>query len=790
MPHRKALAMRAHRWWADRSLRTKVLLVVGLPVLLFAIAASSFVVYEAEERRAATAVAHTNIVQTELENLLLGLVDAETGVRGYLLTDDVAWLDSYERAVRDVPASLERLSALLDDDRGQASRLASIRQGTESRLGLLARLRATEPQGGAITEATRTLMIEGKTVMDALRTEIGAMRAEAASTLAAQEASAAAIRSAGTTLTGLSLVVALGGGIIGAALLSSGVVNRTRRLEDNARRLVRGEPPLALPDGRDEIGQLGVTLAEVGALLAAREAALRRSERFLDSIIENLPDMVVVKDAAELRFVRLNRAGETLLGHSRETFIGRTDHDVFDPEAAAASIRRDRKVLDSGQMEDIPDDPIETEQGRRILHTKKIPILDERGRPAYLLGISEDITERKEVEAALGAAQMEAQRANRAKSEFLSRMSHELRTPLNAVLGFAQVLELDELSPEQRENVAYIRQAGDHLLGLINEVLDISRIETGQMTISPEPVEVAELMNEVVTLMGPLAQGRSIAIHTDASTCSQHVLADRQRLRQILVNLAANAIKYNREGGTVTIGCRPDGGDGLQVRLTDTGYGIAPEQQERLFMPFERLGAEGGDVEGTGMGLALSKGLVELMGGTIGVESEVDVGTTFWVRLAVVDGPLATYERSQPAVRGFVEPSAASTGKRVVLYIEDNTTNLRLVERVLGQRADLELLTAAQGRLGLELARQHRPNLILLDLHLSDLPGRDVLRELGQDPATRGIPVVIVSADATKSQIERLRRQGAADYLTKPIDVVALLELVRSFLDDGPVVTT
>lgn len=303
------------------------------------------------------------------------------------------------------------------------------------------------------------------------------------------------------------------------------------------------------------------------------------------------------------------------------------------------------------------------------------------------------------------------------------------------------------------------------------------------MTISLEPVDVTDLLSEVITLMRPLAAARSIVIGADEAACERHVLADRQRFKQVLLNLMANAVKYNRAGGSITVACRSIEEDRLQIRVSDTGYGISPEQQARLFTPFERLGAQATGVEGTGMGLALSKGLVEAMGGSIEIESDVDVGTTFSVELGLVEGPLAAYERTRPLV-SMDAPPLEGGARRRILHIEDNTSNLRLVERILAQLGDYELVTATQGRLGLALAREHRPDLILLDLHLPDVPGREILRDLRRDPATRTIPIVIISADATKTQMDRLAQDGASGYLTKPLDIAAFVELLATTFDD------
>jgi PAS domain S-box-containing protein len=507
---------------------------------------------------------------------------------------------------------------------------------------------------------------------------------------------------------------------------------------------------------------------------------LGRSQSFLDSVIENIPAMVFVKDAANLRFVRQNRAGEELLGHSRSAMIGKTDYDFFPPEEAEFFTSKDREVLEAGRVVDIPEEPIDTVTGRRYLHTRKIPIFDEEGKPVYLLGISEDITERKEAADALQAAREEAERANRAKTEFLSRMSHELRTPLNAILGFAQLLELEPLPDDQREHVDYILSAGRHLLDLINEILDISRIESGQMSLSAEPVEISEVIDEVVALISPQADARRVTVATGSAACDQYVMADRQRLKQVLLNLTSNAVKYNRSEGSVTIACDASQ-DRMRISVTDTGHGIAPEYLERLFRPFDRLGAEIGTVEGTGMGLALSKGLIEAMGGAIGVDTRLDTGSTFWIELDMAEGPIEAYERLHPS--RIDAASVPEKESRLILQIEDNASNLRLVERIVRRQSGLRIIGTGTGRSGIDLARKRRPDLVLLDLHLPDITGHEVLRQLQTYPETRKTPVVVLSADATRAQIGRLIDGGAFGYVTKPIDVAIFLETVSRALD-------
>jgi signal transduction histidine kinase/ActR/RegA family two-component response regulator len=371
-------------------------------------------------------------------------------------------------------------------------------------------------------------------------------------------------------------------------------------------------------------------------------------------------------------------------------------------------------------------------------------------------------------------AQRQAEQANSAKSQFLSRMSHELRTPLNAVLGFGQLLEMDTLTNEQDESVEQIMKAGQHLLGLINEVLDISRIEAGALSLSLEPVDLAEALDEAVALVRPLANQAGITISTDQSETSCYVSADRQRLKQVLLNLLSNAVKYNRRGGTVDISLTACD-DTARLEVKDSGEGIAPDKLDKLFQPFERLGADLKQIDGTGLGLVLSKGLIEAMGGQIGVNSNPG-GSTFWIELTTTDAPLET------ALGNLGHATTTSdrddTPTATVLYIEDNLSNLKLIARILEQRPEIRLISAMQGSLGLELAHQHQPKLILLDLHLPDTDGEHVLAKLRSHPATADTPVIVLSADATDGRIQRLRDHGANDYLSKPIDVQRFLHLL------------
>jgi signal transduction histidine kinase/CheY-like chemotaxis protein len=379
-----------------------------------------------------------------------------------------------------------------------------------------------------------------------------------------------------------------------------------------------------------------------------------------------------------------------------------------------------------------------------------------------------DITERKRAEDAVRLAKEEAEQANRAKSAFLSRMSHELRTPLNAIIGFGQVLELDALDPGQEKAVAHILKAGRHLLKLINEILEISRIEAGRLDLSLEPVKLSEVIEEAHGLLLPLIQARSVTVErSPAGSSGCYMRADRQRLTQVVINLLSNAVKYNVTGGTVTLSCGEEAPGRLRLSVTDTGAGIPVEKQTRLFTPFDRLDAERTGIEGTGMGLALTKRLVEAMGGVIGMRSTAGQGSTFWFEL----DRAAAAEVPPAHSNGMSSAETATAVTRTILYIEDNLSNVQLIDSLVAREPGTRLLSAMQGGQGLDLALAHLPDLILLDVHLPDIPGDEVLRRLQSNPATRRIPVVIISADATRQQQVRLLAAGAKAYLTKPIDI-------------------
>jgi signal transduction histidine kinase/CheY-like chemotaxis protein len=423
----------------------------------------------------------------------------------------------------------------------------------------------------------------------------------------------------------------------------------------------------------------------------------------------------------------------------------------------------------------------------RVLDRYSAPLASEAGEVYGRIWMVRDITERKQFEVKLKEAKEAAEAANEAKSEFLSRMSHELRTPMNSILGFGQLLQRSALPADQARSVEHILKAGRHLLNLINEVLEIARIEANQQQLSLEPVHAATLLNEALALVRPTADQRPVQLSARAPQGSDaYVRADQQRLMQVLLNLLSNAIKYNRSGGAVELLARPavgaDGSAFLAIGVRDTGPGIPADRLGELFVAFSRLGAERSGVEGTGLGLALSQRLVEVMGGQLRVESAVGEGSTFWVELPVTESPR---DRLDPGRTDGARAETVARPARTILYVEDNLANLDLVETILMDRPEISLIPALQGRLGLQLAREHRPDLVLLDLHLPDLSGEMVLHELRADERTAEIPVLVISADATTRQVERLRAAGARDYLTKPLDVDQFLTAVDAALGVG-----
>jgi signal transduction histidine kinase/AmiR/NasT family two-component response regulator len=391
----------------------------------------------------------------------------------------------------------------------------------------------------------------------------------------------------------------------------------------------------------------------------------------------------------------------------------------------------------------------------------------------YLL-IGSDNSARKRVEAELHEAIEAAETANRAKTDFLSSMSHELRTPLNAILGFAQLLDsgAPAPTPPQKRSLEQITKAGWYLLELINEILDLAMIESGRVSLSREPVSLAELMLECRSMIEPQAHKRGISMSFPVFDAPCYVSADRTRLKQVLINLLFNAIKYNRPNGSVAVECLVDKPGEIRIAVRDTGAGLDPSQLAQLFQPFNRLGKQGGSEEGTGIGLVVTKRLVGLMGGTIGAESVVGSGSTFWVGLPLAIAPQLEFGHPPAMAPALpLPPPLQAVQQSTLLYVEDNPANLELVEQLIARRPELRLLTAPDGGLGVEFAISCLPEVILMDINLPGMSGIEAMRILRADPATAHIPIVALSANAVPRDIKDALEAGFFNYVTKPIKV-------------------
>jgi PAS domain S-box-containing protein len=517
------------------------------------------------------------------------------------------------------------------------------------------------------------------------------------------------------------------------------------------------------------------------------EDALRRSEGHFRRLIDNAQDNIVIVDQTGIMTYQ-SPSSIRMTGYRPEELVGKSAFAFIHPDDAEPTAQELNRAFANPGYTGHAEYRFLHKDGTWHWHEAFGQTLSPDHGDDGLVANVRDTTERRLAEEALRRATAEAEGANRAKSEFLSRMSHELRTPMNSILGFAQLLERAPLAESQQRGVQHILTAGRHLLRLINEVLDIARIESGRQQLSLEPVRLDAVLQEALVLARPLAAQRGLALDgVEMPDAEVFVRADRQRLVQVLLNLLSNAVKYNRPGGEVRLGWEMisagEGGDPrVRLRVQDTGVGIAPEKLDQLFVPFARLGAEFSEVEGTGLGLALSRRLVEAMGGEMVLEHSGDEGSSFAVDLRLSRDPvegLAALRSGPSAPRDLPAPT---TSPVTLLYVEDNLANLSLVETILAARPGWKTIPALQGSLGAELACEHVPDLVLLDLHLPDVQGDEVLRRLRADKRTARIPVVMISADATPRTIERLRAQGADAYLTKPLDVDEFLSTIDRLL--------
>jgi PAS domain S-box-containing protein len=518
---------------------------------------------------------------------------------------------------------------------------------------------------------------------------------------------------------------------------------------------------------------------------------LRDHQFYTRSLFESNIDAIMTTDPSGI-ITDVNKQMEALTDCTRDELIGAPFKNYFtDPERAEASIKL---VLSNKKITNY-ELTARTRDGKETVVSFNATTFYDRDRKLQgVFAAARDVTERKlldhvlqEKNVELEGARSVAEKANLAKSEFLSSMSHELRSPLNAILGFAQLMESDSppATMPQRESITQILKAGWHLLKLINEILDLAKVESRQVPMSEEPVSVAEVLLECQTMIEPQAQQRGIKLTLPIFDIQYFVRADRTRLKQVLINLLSNAIKYNRENGTVEVKCAEGAPGRVRISIKDSGAGLTPEQLAQLFQPFNRLGQEAGGEEGTGIGLVVAKRLVELMGGVIGVESTVGAGSEFWFELISVAEPHLYTEAGdvgdEAALTQAREPRKA--GPHTLLYVEDNPANMKLVEQIIARHTDINLLTAVNGYSGIEIAHDFLPEVILMDINLPDINGFEVLRILRANPSTAHIPVIAISANAMPLDIEKGLQAGFFRYITKPIKVDELMDALDVALE-------
>jgi PAS domain S-box-containing protein len=552
----------------------------------------------------------------------------------------------------------------------------------------------------------------------------------------------------------------------------------------------------ALRDTHDHGGIIGYLL--IGTDNTARKRVeeeqakldqrLRDQQFYTRSLIESNIDALMTTDPSGI-ITDVNKQTEALTGCSREELIGAPFKDCFtDPARAGAGIRR---VLSESKVTDYELTARAKDGRETVVSYNATTFHDRDGVLQGVFAAARDVTERRrwdkvlqEKTAELEKAKAVAEKANLAKSDFLSSMSHELRSPLNAILGFAQLMESDSPPPTrlQKESIEQILHAGWYLLELINDILDLAVIESGRLSLSLESVSLPEVMLECQSMIEPQAQKRGIGMTFPQFGHSCFIKADRTRLKQVIINLLSNAIKYNQTGGSVAVECTLPVSGRLRISVKDTGAGLSREKLAQLFQSFNRLGQEASGEEGTGIGLVVSKRLVELMQGVIGVESIVGKGSVFWIEMISDVDPHFEPEKEGPAAVALpIVPG--SSRPRLLLYVEDNPANLRLVEQLVARRSDMRLLTAGNGNDGMNLARGYAPDVILMDINLPGISGIEAMKMLRRDPATSHIPIVALSANAIPRDIEKGLEAGFFRYLTKPIKVKELMETLNVALE-------
>ncbi len=551
----------------------------------------------------------------------------------------------------------------------------------------------------------------------------------------------------------------------------------------------------AMQHSQDEIGILinhfnemliQIQNRDMALQVAQKELQLRAKENF--KLILNAAGEGIYGLDLEGKTTFANPAAEAMLGYGANELLGKSQHDLIHYARSDGTPYPKEEcpvyaTCKNGKVHHVMDEVYWRKNGSSFLvEYVSNPIL-ENGELAGAVITFRDITQRQQQEKDLIEAKIEAENANHAKSEFLSKMSHELRTPMNAILGFGQLLMLSQkesLTDSQSNNVNRILNAGNHLLELINEILDLSRIESGSMTILIEDINLTSSVDSVLPLVQPMARELEVEIENnlDSNVC---VLADLTRLKQVLLNLLTNAVKYNKPKGRVVLDCEISSDDKVRINVTDNGMGISEEKKKFLFQPFNRLGAEATEIQGTGIGLTITKHLIELMQGSITLESTVGHGSCFAVELpmAMSTGNICESQTKTP----FSSIETDEKIRHTILYVEDNPQNLELVQAILSEQSNIKLISATRAQLGIDLARSHQPHLILMDINLPEMSGIEALEKLKSFDETRSIPTIAVSANAMKEDIDKAMAAGFNNYIIKPIDITVFMKVITETLN-------
>jgi PAS domain S-box-containing protein len=755
----------------------RIIAVLVAAALLAALGVFASFWYLKQVEKASLAREHTALVLSKANELQNELNASETSVRGYLLTGDESFLEPYlaKRGGFTGRARDLRELALVPE---VAQHMAVLGPLVDERIANLDLVTARYRNQGAAAAVALVTSGEGQRLTDSIRTEIGSIRTIEEDTLARREAAVdASLRRMLTVLVLFSVFWLLLAVLFAYLIYREGQQQRQNSLHLETARVLEVQE-----EANQQLRQANDTLLV--------------SEQKLAVTLNSIGDAVIATDA-QGNVELLNPLAEKLTGWARQEATGRPIGEIFhivNEETREPTLNPVEATLAQGTAHDMANHTIVVARDGRecAIADSCAPIRDRDGSVVGAVLVFRDVTERNRLDKLLrlnndelGRARTVAEEANLAKSEFLSSMSHELRSPLNAVLGFAQLMKSDSPPPtaDQQASIDQILHAGWHLLKLIDEILDLTRIESGQVPLSLEPVPLEAVLVECRGMVEPPARERHLKLDFPPSEVPYFVRADKTRVTQVLVNLLSNAVKYNSDQGTIKVRCAETAPGRVRVSVGDTGAGLSPPQLEQLFQAFNRLGQEAGGVEGTGIGLVVARQLVELMGGTMGVESTVGAGSVFWFELSSVAAP--SLKESAPSAVP-VNQRAGSGRRHTLLYVEDNPANLQLVEQIIERHPDLRLLTAVSGHAGIAVARESQPDAILMDINLPDISGLEALRLLRAYPGTSHIPIVAVSANAMPRDIKKGLDAGFFRYITKPIMVdefMAALDVVLEFAD-------